>query len=160
MANPQQLRVFGLVFLIVSLGLLGVAGFFTLNTLRFLDRSVSVQGTITALVPVTRSGSDQDGGGSQITYAPEFSFTAADGRVFSVTSTFSSNPASFDVGDTVSVLYQPDHPDHARIDSFGQLWGISLIVGGIGAVFLAVALAVILQLRAVIRRSAASLSTP
>jgi len=142
------------------MSLLGVAGFFTFNTLRFLDRSVSVRGTITALVPVIRSSSDQDAGGSRITFAPEFSFKAADGRVFSVTSTFSSNPASFDVGDTVSVLYQPDRPEHARIDSFGQLWGISLIVGGIGSAFLAVALAVILHLRRITRRSAAILSAP
>jgi hypothetical protein len=157
-SNPQQLKLFGIIFLAAGMGLLGVAGFFTFRTLRFLGRSVNAEGTITALVQITRSNDDQDGGNARITYAPQFSFTDAKGETVTVTSNISSSPPAFDVGDSVGVLYLPDDPEQARIDSFWQLWGVALITGGIGTMFLGFVLAMALTQRALVRRSAQSLS--
>jgi hypothetical protein len=147
-SNPQQMRAVALVFVIVGMVMLATAGFLTFSTLRFLDRSVHVQGTITALVPITHSNDNQNSGNAQTTYAPQFSFTTTGGEAVTVTSHNSSNPAAFDVGESVSVLYDPGDAEQARIDSFWQLWAASIILGGIGTVFLGIVFAVALSLRA------------
>lgn len=51
------------------------------------------------------------------------------------------------MGESVAVLYLPNNPADARIDSFFQLWGASSIVGGIGTAFFAISLGMILYLR-------------
>ena len=145
-ANPKKVAFFGAIFLAVSLTMLGIAGFLVWKTSRFLDRAVSTQGTITALVPVIRPNQRR-------TYAAQFSFTTPAKQAVTITSTSSSNPPEFEVGESVAVLYLPNNPADARIDSFFQLWGASSIVGGIGTVFLAISLGMILYLRNLTRRS-------
>ncbi len=145
-ANPKKVAIFGAIFLAVSLTMLGIAGFLVWKTSHFLDRAVSAQGTITALV---RNKNRQ----ATTTYAAQFSFTTPAKQAVTITSTSSSNPPEFEVGESVAVLYLPNNPADARIDSFFQLWGASSIVGGIGTVFLAISLGMILYLRNLTRRS-------
>jgi hypothetical protein len=159
-SNPQQMKAVGLVFVLVGMGMLALAGFFTVGTLRFLDPSVRVQGTITALLPVPRSSNDQNSGNTQITYAPQFSFADASGKTVTVTSRNSSNPPEFEVGESVFILYVPGDPEEARIDSFWQLWALPVILGSVGTSFLCVVLVMALGLRARSRRSLPSLSSP
>src|SRR6266702_6212389 len=123
-ANPKKVATFGAIFLAISLTMLGIAGFLVWKTCHFLDRAVRAQGTITALVPVTRPNHKNR------TYAAQFSFTTPAKQAVKITSTSSSNPPEFEVGESVAVLYLPNNPADARIDSFFQLWGASSIVGG------------------------------
>lgn len=46
-----------------------------------------------------------------------------------------SNPASYDVGDSVDVVYQPGDPQNARINSFWSLWIGSIVSGIFGGMF-------------------------
>jgi hypothetical protein len=48
-----------------------------------------------------------------------------------------SSPAEFTVGQDVTVLYERDRPEEARIDSFYQVWGMAEVLGIIGGVFVA-----------------------
>jgi len=74
---------------------------------------------------------DQDG----YTYAPVFSFTAEEGRAYTVISeTYSSSPG-FRVGESVRVRYDPSNPQNARIHSFFQTWGGAIIFGVVGVGF-------------------------
>jgi hypothetical protein len=139
-ANPKKVAIFCATFLAVSLTMLGIAGFLVWKTSHFLDRAVSAQGTIIALVPVIRPNQSR-------TFAARFSFTTPAKQAVTITSKSSSNPPEFEVGESVAVLYLPNNPADARIDSFFQLWGASSIVGGIGTVFLAISLRMILYLR-------------
>jgi len=150
--NPQKVAVFSTIFLVLSLSMLGIAGFLAWRTYQFLDQAASTQGTITALVPVIRS--DNDRHTATTTYAAQFSFTTPAGRSVTITSTSSSNPPGFDVGESVAILYLPNNPANARIDSFFQLWGAASIVGGIATSFLAISLGMILYLRNAARRPA------
>jgi hypothetical protein len=70
-----------------------------------------------------------------VSYAPVFSFTAADGNTHTVTSDISSSPAGFDIGDSVKVRYDPASPQAARIHSFFQTWGVVVISGVAGVAF-------------------------
>jgi hypothetical protein len=60
------------------------------------------------------------------------------------TSSASSNPPGYHVGETVPVLYLDSNPYNAKLNSFFSLWGGALILGCIGAVFLSIGGAMIL----------------
>jgi len=47
------------------------------------------------------------------------------------------------IGDTVTVRYRPDQPDLAEIEGFLSLWGLTLVFGVLGAVFLFVGLGIL-----------------
>lgn len=54
-------------------------------------------------------------------------------------SPYGSRPPSHNVGDQVPVLYDPIHPEHAHINTFGARWllpGISIFAGIVGALVL------------------------
>lgn len=82
--------------------------------------------------------SDSDG----VTYSPDVKFTTRYGEVVRFTDDVSTYPADFEVGDSVTVIYDPMHPQNVRIKSFTRLWlfpGIFALVGlipiGLGIYF-------------------------
>ncbi|GAB3279237.1 DUF3592 domain-containing protein [Parahaliea aestuarii] len=111
------------------IGLLAVAGavWMFLNTREFIANAASAEGTVIELVRSRSSDST--------TYRPVVTFTSADGREIEFTSTSGSNPPAFHRGERVTVLYRPEAPETARIGSFFSLWGLELIFGGIGSLF-------------------------
>lgn len=114
------LRIVGPVFLLVAV----VAGG---RTAAFLRSSVAETGTVVSNVRVdTRPA---DGGDATTSFAPEFTFTGVDGKSYTVTSSTSSDPPAFAEGQTVRVLYDPRDPGSARIDTFGQIWGLAVGFG-------------------------------
>lgn len=65
---------------------------------------------------------------------PRFRFTTRDGRLITITSTFGSTGQPYDDGEQVPVLYNPNHPEHAKADSF-QLWLTPLFLAPFGILF-------------------------
>ena len=83
-------------------------------------------------------------------YYPVVEFVASDGRRRNVQMSEGSYPASYEVGDEVVVLYEPDHPIEARIRSFSSsvgMWILPVITGIVGIGFLIAVLAVVKVLR-------------
>ncbi len=154
-SDPRSLFIVSCVFFLVGFLLLGLAAVFTWRTSNFIKRSQSATGTVTTMVPVISRDSDSK---QTTSYAPVFSFKAANGETYSVTSHTSSNPPSFAVNDEVEVLYDPADPQHARINTFVQLWLLPVILGSIGTFFFIIASVFVFALRALARRSA--LATP
>lgn len=118
---------------VIGLGMLLGAGFLFQHTREFVASAEEAQGEVIDLVRSRKrigSGMDQSA-----TYKPVVQFSTNDGREVEFTSTTGSNPPAFTRGERVEVLYQPGTPERAKIASFFQLWGMPLIVGGIGAVF-------------------------
>ena len=74
-------------------------------------------------------------GSTRATYAPVFQFKASDGRTVTVNSDVYGEESAFSYGQRVQVLYRRDNPDSARLDKFGQLWTLPLVVGVVGAGF-------------------------
>lgn len=78
-------------------------------------------------------------------YYPVVEFVSGDGRFHSVQMTEGSSAPSHEVGDEVTVLYNPERPLEARIQSFGSLalmWVLPGITGILGLAFLGGVIAV------------------
>lgn len=124
------MRVYNLLkylFALLGAALLVGAIFSYQNTITFLGDALSVPGTVTDLVYSHSS--------SSTSYYPVVTFADASGQLTQFQSSSGSNPASYRVGEGVSVLYTAGQPDSARIDDFFSLWGVSLIMGIIGGGF-------------------------
>jgi len=71
-------------------------------------------------------------------YYPVIEFTAADGKTRRLELSEGSRPASYEAGDEVTALYDPQHPLDARIQSFGSaalMWILPAITGILGIAF-------------------------
>lgn len=105
------------VFLLAGLSLLIgglIAGY---KTLQFIKSSISVSGEVIAL----RSGK----------FHPTIKFTTAEGEAVEY---FQNGIIKgYDVGEKVTVLYDPQKVKEASVDSFIALWGvtIALLIGGL-----------------------------
>src|SRR5687767_13322061 len=145
-SNKQAGAFAGVVFLLVGVGALVGGAYWGLRTKTFLASAERADGRVIELV--ARRGDDGT------TYAPKVRFTTKDGAQETFTSSSSSNPPSHREGDAVTVLYEPERPSNAKIDSFMDLWFGPLMVGGVfGIIFTLVGAAVTLQgVRAMVMR--------
>ena len=78
-------------------------------------------------------------------YFPVVEFVSADGRRHSVQMSEGSSSPSQEVGDEITVLYNPEHPLDARVKSFGSsalMWVLPGITGILGLAFLGAVLVV------------------
>lgn len=122
-----------MVFFFGIFGAFGVGIFYLCyillaETLEIRERGIAVPGTVTRL----EYKSDSDGGGA---YYPEVTFATQDGMEYRFMNDSGSDPASFDVGEAVEVLYLPESPESAKINAFFSLWGGALICGVMGLIF-------------------------
>jgi hypothetical protein len=77
--------------------------------------------------------------GGQTMYAPVVAFVTRDGEKITVQG-HTYNRSALPLGKSITVLYEPANPQEARIESFGELWGLPLaafagglmLVGGVG----------------------------
>jgi hypothetical protein len=104
---------------------------FAIYTTYFIRSSAVADGKVLSLRETVKH-SDNPNQSDSITYAPVFTFKAADGASYTISSDTGSLPAGFAVGEIVHVLYLPSNPSGARIDSFEQLWIFPLIFGLLG----------------------------
>lgn len=88
------------------------------------------EGTVVSLIDT--------GSGSKRKWKPLVRFVAADGRSVEFTTSTSSSPPAYSVGERVRVLYRASSPEEAAIDGFLALWLGPLILGGVGAGFLGI----------------------
>ena len=137
----KKTGLLSVLFGILGLGLLACAVALALDTRAFIATAKHASGTVTELVPKR----DKDDGST--TYTPVVMFETDSGASVSFTSSFSSNPPAYDVGEKVAVLYAPAHPNEARIDGFGSLWLGPVIMGGIGTVFAAIGFGILFASR-------------
>lgn len=132
------------LWIFLGIGALMLAGAVGIQVARFSDQAqmTRTEGSVV----------DIEGG------CPTVSFTSLDGTLGEYHSGTCSTP-SFDIGERVTVYYDPQNLERARIDSFEQNWIGSLILGGIGAVFLALGLLFVLPPLFGKRRAAELLAT-
>lgn len=126
---------------LISLWFLGVTCLMVIGgsiwlayNLWFVAHASKTTGHIVAMQP-------SHGPHGDIEYSPVFSFNDASGIVHTQKCSMSSSEYSFEVGENVTILYDPARPLHSKIDSFGTLWfgplfviGASLISGSFIAV--------------------------
>jgi hypothetical protein len=106
-----------------------------LNTRSFVATATPAQGTVIDLV--RRSSTDSDGDVSYA-YYPVVKFTPSSGQSTIFESNTGSNPPGFSKGQLVDILYNPQKPNSAMINSWFSLWGFPAIFTGIGSIFVVV----------------------
>ena len=79
-----------------------------------------------------------------VSYHPLVSFITEGGRSVEFTSSQEGNASAYLIGSSVSVLYSPANADEARINGFFAIWGPTLLLASLGAVFVSVGTAAIL----------------
>jgi len=124
--------IFGICF-VVGLGLLA-GGFYSVqHTRQFLRTAVEAPGVVTENLRQESSSSDRSG--LSWSFYPRIRFRTSDGQEIVFISNTGTNPPVYRVNEPVTVLYDPRQPHHASIKSFAQVWMLSIILFGVGALF-------------------------
>lgn len=131
------------VFTGVAALMLMIGGISTVTTLQKLGREESVPGIVVEVVE--RKHVDAETDNVSYYYYPVVDFKPKDGKRRTIQLNEGSNPPSQEVGDEVTILYEPEHPSDARIKSFGSsalMWILPSITGIVGFGFLGAVLVV------------------
>ena len=81
--------------------------------------------TTTGVVTTLEESNDSDGG--CCVYSPVIEFTA-NGQTYSFESDNASYPPAYDVGEQVSMLYDPADPNTAQINKWTERWLFPIII--------------------------------
>jgi hypothetical protein len=132
------------IFLGVAAITLTIAAFSTYSAVQTISREKSVPGQV--VKQVVRSSRDSSTGYlTDFTY-PIVKFAPPDQPVRTVQMSEGSSPPDYALGDQVTVLYDPQHPNNARIKSFSSnllLWLLPGITFLVGAVFGTIAVVIL-----------------
>ena len=122
--------------ILTAIGLAFVAGgcYSALHMWQFLQTAVRTPGMV--LGNTWRQSASGRRGNRRVWNAyPQVRYFRPDGGIIIFQSSTGSNPPAFQFHQQVQVLYDPHHPYHAYIDSFGQLWTGSTLLFGLGLGF-------------------------
>ena len=114
---PFMFLLFGLLFFAIGSGL-------TYRQRALEKQGIEAPGVVVAL----QENYDSDGS----TYTPVVQFKTASGQNIEFSSSYSSSPPDYDVGEPVIVVYPSGQPENAIIKGDGQLLHvIFMLVGGV-----------------------------
>ena len=126
-------KILGFVFFLIGLSLL-IAGFLSYqHNQKFIAGSEVTAGTVVDLARKTSTSSSSSP--NSYVYYPVIQFKTINGSLIEFRATVGSNPPAYRKGDQVQVRYLEKDPYIARINSFMQLWFVSIILGGLGILF-------------------------
>ena len=131
------------IFLAVGVLMLVIALISTVSTIRVLAREASAPGQVVDMT--LRQSRDSETQVITEFYYPVVEFNLPDGSHKRVQLSEGSWPPEYELGQPVTILYDPGHPLDARIKSFSSTmlkWILPGITGIVGAVFLGVTLLV------------------
>ncbi len=127
--NPS--KAVSVILWIVGLNMMLAGGYLTKAAYTFNKTAVEVLGTVISL-EVNHSD-------DSTTYKPTIRFLDVQGQKHTVQTYISSSSYDYDIGQKVSILYDPDSPNNIRINSWFSIWGFGLILFVTGAVILIMA---------------------
>jgi hypothetical protein len=133
------------IFTGIAILMLVIAGISSVGNIRKINREENAPGVVTEVKMERKYVNEQDRVVEEY-YYPVVEFIASDGRRRNVQMSEGSSPPSYEVGDEVIVLYEPDRPIDARIKSVSStalMWILPGITGIIGIGFLVAVLAVV-----------------
>jgi hypothetical protein len=110
--------IIGLLF-VVGFGMLVGSCFTFLHTRQFLQNAEGVSGVVVENICKPGVGMGDRPAGC---YCPRIRFQTVDGHEINFVSDSGCNPAAYSVGESVSLLYDPQQPEKASINSLTSLW--------------------------------------
>lgn len=129
----------------ISMLMLLVAGISSYSALSKLNRELESPGRVVDMIERRQYVNEQDRIVEEF-YYPVIDYVSSDGKRHVVQLSEGSNPASYEIGDEVTVLYEPEYPLDARIKSFESsalMWVLPAITGVLGIAFLVAVLTVL-----------------
>ena len=142
--SARVLRIIGIIFLLDTLVLAGVAIWLYSSARSFVDQAIPTQGTVVELRPSSHSSG---------TYQTVFEYRDQSGVTHRKECNSSSNPPSHAIGEKVEVLYSPSDPGDACLNDFQSLWALPLIAGFLAVFQIILGLGLIVLIPRVIRRT-------
>ncbi len=134
--GPDLTRVISTVFMAVAAILLVIAGISAYANWQAAAQEKQAAGKVVEIKEIK----DSEG---QPFYYPVVQFSLADGTRKTVQLSEGSQPSSYEVGDPVTVYYDPAHlKDAYTSEAGGFRWIVSAITGSLGAIFLIVSVMV------------------
>ncbi len=97
-----------------------VAIYLITKTRAFLARAIRTDALVVDALP--RVSRDHQQAMSATTYRPVVEFTGETGQTQCVEISLGMSHPSWSQGDTISILYAPDDPKNARLDTFIGVW--------------------------------------
>ncbi|MCL1131908.1 DUF3592 domain-containing protein [Shewanella sairae] len=125
----MNIKKIQILFSIIGVCFLIGSAFSSISTFNFIKSTVIGSGEVIGLTESRTSNS------SSYTYAPIVYFSDSNDIGYEFTSSISSNPPSYQVGEFVEVMYLESNPNEAKINGFFSLWGLALILAFLGMVF-------------------------
>ncbi|OUL27776.1 hypothetical protein BV378_08385 [Nostoc sp. RF31YmG] len=132
MNDSKFFLVFGSIFAGIGSIFAVTGAIFVINTHSFVGTAESIQGTVIDLK--LRSSTDSKGRSSSV-YYPVVKFTPSSGEPTIFESSTGSKPPAFSKGQQVEVLYNPQKPNSAMINSWLELWFLPVMFTGMGSIF-------------------------
>ena len=132
------------IFTGVAVLMLLIAGISSFSAISKISREASAPGLVVDMTERREYVNEQDRVIREY-YYPVIEYVSNDGKRHTVQLSEGSQTPSYEIGDEVTVLYDPEHPLDARIDSFGSsalMWVLPGITGVLGIAFLVAVLVV------------------
>jgi hypothetical protein len=136
-SGDKAFKLVTYIFTGVAVLMLLIAGISVLFILQKTGREQSADGLVTNLVEMRKYVNQEDRVVENY-YYPVVRFTPSDGKVREIQLNEGSNPPAYEIGDRVTILYEPGHPLDARIKSVGgtiSMWLLPAITGFLGLIF-------------------------
>ncbi|WP_322820290.1 DUF3592 domain-containing protein [Chloroflexus sp.] len=133
--------------LVVGLGLLILGWQAFINTSQRMKNTVATQGTVVEIKP----RSVNTNSGQRTFFYPIVEFRTATGETIQFESEAGGNPSAYQIGDRIEIMYNPDQPQTAFINSW-ELWlPYTLFLGTGGLLLIVSGIALLSALRALFR---------
>jgi ribosomal protein S16 len=91
------------------------------NNIRFIKRGTKTTATVIDLQQESSSNSDRE-------FTPIFKFTTATGEAVSFKGFGASNPPAYNIGEKVSIVYDHEKPEDAKVLSYFGTFGAAIIL--------------------------------
>ena len=128
----RRLPIRPFFFLAIGLGVWALSAYLYMNARQFIAHGEHARGTVTGF---RRSRSSY--------YYPVVAFKTAEGTQIEFVENNGSSSPAFVKGQQVEVIYMPENPNNAKINTFSDLWALPLFLAIFGTIFSLVGFAVI-----------------
>lgn len=128
-SKPLRQPWFSLLLGLVAAALISGSISIYLESNNYVQNGTLVSGKVIRLV---ETGKRQ--------YSPEIQITKKSGRIASFTPNTSSSDPSYQINQTIGVLYLSESGDDYKVNDFFNLWSASLVLALMAAAFFAVAI--------------------
>ncbi|QIP17430.1 DUF3592 domain-containing protein [Spirosoma aureum] len=133
--NPFARRL-GAGFGLLGIGLLTGAFFSYRNIRQWLSDTDKATGRVIGLDKRQSVDRFNDRDSYSTAYYPVVQFSGPSGQSITFRSSVGSSSPDYQIGESVSVLYDRQNPDSARVDAFMSIWLVPLVLGVLGIVFM------------------------